>query len=66
MRGFYGVVKKKINWILLIGSLVCIGSMKSLVGPLFGLMIFLVAAVKSFVENGFYGKAASDIKEHGP
>lgn len=54
--------EKKINWILLISSLVCIGAMKSLVGPLFGLMIFLVAAVKSLVENGFTEKPLQTIK----
>lgn len=37
---------KKLNWLLLAGSLMCIGSMKSMVGPLFAIIILLVIIIR--------------------
>ena len=40
---------KKINWLLLAGALMCIGAMKSMVGPLFALIIILVVFVRQII-----------------
>lgn len=40
---------KKINWLLLAGALMCIGAMKSMVGPLFTLIIILVVFVRQII-----------------
>lgn len=41
--------KDKINWFLLIGSLMCIGMMKSMVGPMFAIIIIIVLCIKQII-----------------
>lgn len=41
--------KKKINWYLLMGCLMCIGAMKSMVGPMFALMVGMVVLVRQTI-----------------
>lgn len=41
--------KKRFEWVVLFGALVCIGSMKSMVGPLFSGVIILVALIRQWI-----------------
>lgn len=41
--------RKKLNWGVLFGALLCIGSMKSMVGPLFSGVIILVVLIRQWI-----------------